>query len=114
MMLNFLEQYSKAIDLDEERFNYFFPQGCQRSDFLLFDETCICEFKDLCEFDVKNRIEHVARKKFTTERNLKRDIYNTIEKTLSKANKQIKDTKKQQFPFVKQPTPIINFGKILL
>lgn len=93
-MLNFLKQYPQAIDLDEEHFDLYFPQGRQRSDFLLFDETTICEFKDLCKFDVKKRVEHVARKEFTTENNLKRDLYNTIEKNLSKANKQIKETKK--------------------
>jgi len=62
MMLKFLEQYSKAVDLDEEHFNHFFPQGCKRSDFLLFDGICICEFKDLSNFDIKKRIEYVAKK----------------------------------------------------
>lgn len=93
-MLNFLKQYHKAIDLDEEHFDRYFPQGQQRSDFLLFDETIICEFKNLCQFDVRKRVEHVAKQEFTTENNLKRDFYNTIEKNLSKGNKQIKDTKK--------------------
>lgn len=94
MMLSFLEQYLKAVDLDEECFNYSFPQGFQRSDFLLFDEICICEFKSLCNFDIRKKIENVTRKEYTTENNLKRNIYNTIEKKLSKANKQIRETKK--------------------
>lgn len=93
-MLDFLKQYSTAIDLDEERFNNLFPLGCKRSDFLLFDEKIICEVKDLSEFDVKQRIERVVKKEYATESNLKRGIYNTIEKNLSNANAQIKETKK--------------------
>ena len=94
MMQGFLKHYSKAIDLDNEDFKHLFPEGCQRADFLLFDEAVICEFKDLREFDIQSRVEHVARKKFTSEGNLKRDINNTINNALSKANKQIRETKK--------------------
>lgn len=93
MMLDFLNQYSKAISLDSERFKKAFPEGVQKSDFLLFEETTICEFKELLNFDIKKRVEHVAQKTIRSEQDLKRDLYNTIENTLKKANNQIKETK---------------------
>ena len=93
MMLDFLNHYSKAVSLDSERFKKTFPDGSQKSDFLLFEETTICEFKDLLNFDVQKRVERVARKGARSEQDLKRDLYNTIENALSKANKQIKETK---------------------
>ena len=93
MMLDFLNYYSKAISLDGERFKNTFPDGSQKSDFLLFEETTICEFKDLLNFDVQKRVERVAKKDTRSEQDLKRDLYNTIENALSKANKQIKETK---------------------
>ncbi|MDF1588255.1 MAG: hypothetical protein P1P93_03750 [Gammaproteobacteria bacterium] len=93
MMLDFLNHYSKAISLDGERFENTFPDGSQKSDFLLFEETTICEFKDLLNFDVQKRVERVAKKGTRSEQDLKRDLYNTIENALSTANKQIKETK---------------------
>jgi hypothetical protein len=93
MLLDFLNGYSKAVSLDGERFKNTFPDGSQKSDFLLFEETTVCEFKDLVNFDVQNRVENVAKKRDRSEQDLKRDLYNTIENALSKANKQIKETK---------------------
>jgi hypothetical protein len=93
MMLDFLNHYSKAICLDSERFKNAFPDGNKKSDFLLFEESTICEFKDLLNFDVQKRVEYVAKKGTRSEQDLKRDLYNTIENALSKANKQIKETK---------------------
>lgn len=99
MMLDFLNGYSKAVSLDGERFKNAFPDGSQKSDFLLFEETTVCEFKDLVNFDVQKRVENVAKKGVRSEQDLKRDLYNTIENALSKANKQIKETKeKLQLP----------------
>jgi hypothetical protein len=92
MMLGFLNSYSKAVSLDNERFNSIFLAGMRKSDFLLFEESTICEFKEIVNFDAPKRIEHIAKKGITSERNFKRDFYNTIENALSSANQQIAET----------------------
>lgn len=93
MMLDFLNSYSNAVCLDDEKFIPFFASGVKKSDFLLFDETTICESKEIKNFDAPKRVEHVARKGATSELNFKRDFYNTINNALSLANRQIKETK---------------------
>lgn len=92
-MLDFLTQYAKAVSLDGARFKDLFPNGKDKSDFLLFEESTVCEFKEVQSIDVGKRVEHVARKIVGAEGKLKRDLYNTISMALSKANQQIKDTR---------------------
>lgn len=92
MMLDFLNQYAKAVCLDSVRFKSLFPDRVGKSDFLLFEESTVCEFKEVKNFDIAKRVEHVAEKN-AGSKNLKRDLYNTISNTLSKANQQIKGTR---------------------
>ena len=92
-MFDFLNQYEKAVRLDSDRFNRLFPDRADKSDFLLFEESTVCEFKELKNFDIVERVEHVAKKNAGSTRNLKRDLYNTISLKLSKANQQIKRTR---------------------
>ena len=93
MMREFLEAYNQAINLDDESYNKYFPQGRGRSDFLLFNSQVICEFKEIQNIQVPKMVEKLSRKENISEQNLKRDLYNSIENALSKANKQIQDTK---------------------
>lgn len=93
MMFDFLNQYAKAVCLDSVRFKSLFPDGVRKSDFLLFEESTVCEFKEVKNFDVVKRVEHVAKKNAGSEGNLKRDLYNTISDALSSANQQIKETR---------------------
>lgn len=93
MMREFLEKYNQAINLDDKSYNDYFPPGKGRSDFLLFDGQVICEFKEVQNIQIPNKIEKLSKKENISEQNLKRDLYNSIENALSKANKQIQDTK---------------------
>ena len=93
MMRKFLETYNQAINLDDESYNKYFPQGRRRSDFLLFDSQVVCEFKEIQNIQIPNKVEKISKKENISEQNLKRDLYNSIENALSKANKQIQDTK---------------------
>lgn len=93
-MREFLETYVQAINLDDTQYNSYFPDGVKRADFLLFNKQIICEFKSIEKISVQSKVEKLSRKINFSERNLKRDLYDSIEKTISSANKQIKDTKK--------------------
>ena len=93
MMLDFLNQYARAACLDSVRFNSLFPDGVKKADFLLFEESTVCEFKEVKNLDVVKRVEHVAKKNADSKGNLKRDLYNTISNALSLANQQIKETR---------------------
>lgn len=92
-MLDFLNQYAKAISLDGVKFKNLFPQGVRKSDFLLFEDSTICEYKEVKSFNVGKRIEHLVRKNSGLARNLKRDLYKTINKVLNLSNQQIKDSR---------------------
>lgn len=92
-MLDFLNQYARAISLDGDKFKNLFPQGVRKSDFLLFDDSTICEYKEVKGFNVVKRIEHLVRKNSGSALNLKRDLYKTINKVLSSSNQQIKDSR---------------------
>jgi hypothetical protein len=93
MMLEFLNHYPRAINLDNARFDHLFLPKAKRSDFLLFDESTVCEYKEIINFGVSDRIEHISKKAKKNDRNFKRDFYNTINLALSAANKQIQETK---------------------
>jgi len=92
-MREFLETYIQAINLDDKQYNFYFPDGVGRSDFLLFDKQVVCEVKEIQTIRVQSKIEKLARRKDLSEQDFKRDLYNSIEKAFSKANKQIQDTK---------------------
>lgn len=93
MLQEFLRQYPNAVDLDDSRFDTHFPKGVQRSDFLLFDRLTICEFKEIRNIDIRKRVEYLVGKHEGKCQGFKRDLYNSINLTLSKSNKQICDTK---------------------
>lgn len=93
MLLDFLRQYPNAVDLDDSRFDTHFPEGIQRSDFLLFDQLTICEFKEIRNIDIGRRAEYLFGKHENKRQGLKRDLYNSMSLALSKSNKQICDTK---------------------
>lgn len=93
MMREFLETYNQAINLDDKSYDKYFPQGRGRSDFLLFDSQVVCEFKEVQNIQISNKIEKLSKKENLSKQGLKRDLYNSIENALSKANKQIQDTK---------------------
>lgn len=93
MLQEFLRQYPNAVDLDDSRFDTHFPEGIQRSDFLLFDRLTICEFKEIRNIDIRKRVEYLLGKHEGKRQGFKRDLYNSISLTLSKSNKQIRDTK---------------------
>ena len=93
MMLDFLNSYHRSISLDSDRYKDTFNEGVKKADFLLFENSIICEFKDLLTIDVKNRIEKIGKKEIKSQQDFKRDLYGSIEKSLSHANKQIKRTR---------------------
>ncbi|MGQ4646974.1 hypothetical protein [Lyngbya aestuarii] len=93
MMREFLETYIQAINLDDKQYDCYFPNGVGRADFLLFEKQVVCEFKETQKINVSSKIEKISRRKDLSEQDLKRDLYNSIEKALSKANQQIQDTK---------------------
>lgn len=93
-MEDFLKTYIQASNLDDQQYDSYFPEGVNRSDFLLFDKQVICEVKETQNIQVKSQIEKLSQRIYLSEQDLKRSLYNSIEKALSKANKQIKATKK--------------------
>ncbi len=93
MMRKFLEIYNQATNLDDKSYDRCFSQGRGRSDFLLFDDQVVCEFKEVQNIQIPNKVEKLHKKINISEQNLKRDLYNSINNALSKANKQIQDTK---------------------
>lgn len=93
MIREFLEQYEDANDLDSKRYDCYFTQGVDRADFLLCENKVICEVKEVQNIKIQHQIEKLARKGSISEQNFKRDFYNSINKALSKANKQIEESK---------------------
>lgn len=93
-MQDFLKTYVQASNLDDKQYDFYFPEGVKRSDFLLFNKQLICEVKEVQNIKVKNKIEKLAQRIDLPEEDFKRNLYNSIEEALSKANKQILATKK--------------------
>jgi hypothetical protein len=93
-MQDFLRTYKNAINLDDHSYDDYFPKGCSRSDFLLFDSQIICEFKEIRNIQISSQIEKISQKLNISEQDSKRNLYNSIERSLSKANKQIYATQK--------------------
>lgn len=94
-MRQFLEEvYEQAINLDNEKYRVYFPDGIDKSDFLLFGDQVVCEFKEIKEIKIRHQVEKLAQRNESSEKNFKRDFYNSINKALSKANLQIESTKK--------------------
>ena len=92
-MRDFLESYDRAVNLDDQFYNEYFPESVSRSDFLLFERQVICEFKEIQNIQVASQVRKLSQKFDISEQNVKRSLYNSIEKALSKANKQINATK---------------------
>lgn len=93
MMREFLETYGQAINLDGKQYDYYFPEGVKRADFLLFDEQVVCEIKEIKNIEIPSKVEKLASKRNLSELDLKRDLYASINRILSKANKQLGWTK---------------------
>jgi hypothetical protein len=93
MMREFLEVYRQAINLDEKQYDCYLSKGVDRADFLLFDKQVICEVKEIQSIKIPSKVEKLSRKENLSEQNLKRDLYNSINNALSKANGQIEATK---------------------
>src|SRR5919202_166321 len=93
MMQEFLKTYKQAISLDDICYDCHFPTGVGRSDFILFKNQVVCEVKEIQNIKIPHQVEKLSRKENLSEQNLKRDLYNSINKALSKANGQIKETK---------------------
>lgn len=93
MMRKFLERYGRSVDLDRKQYNSYFSQGVARADFLLFDGQVICEVKEIQNVKVQHQVEKLASKSRLSEQNFKRDFYNSINQALTKANKQIEQSK---------------------
>jgi hypothetical protein len=93
MMREFLEAYRQAINLDEKQYDCYFYQGVDRADFLLFDKQVICEVKEIQSIKIQSKVEKLSRQDNLSEQKLKRDLYNSINNALSKANGQIEATK---------------------
>jgi hypothetical protein len=92
-MREFLETYSQSINLDCKSYDKYFPERKGRADFIFFNSQVICEYKEIQNIQIPNKVEKLSKKEGLSKQNLKRDLYNSIEIALSKANKQIKDTK---------------------
>jgi hypothetical protein len=93
MIQQFLETYGQAINLDKKRYDCYFSQGVKRSDFLLFNKQVVCEVKEIRNIEIQSKVEKLSRKENLSEQELKRDLLNSINIALSKANKQIEATK---------------------
>ncbi|MEM1254477.1 MAG: hypothetical protein AAGI69_18755 [Cyanobacteria bacterium P01_H01_bin.21] len=99
MFLEFLKNYEKATDLDDKKYNPYFPKKVHRADALLFEKKIVCEHKEFKskEFkgiDIESKLESLHQNNQLTERAVKKKLYKRLEKDLSKANKQIRDTKR--------------------
>jgi len=95
MMRQFLEEvYEQASNLEDKEYNIHFPEGVKRSDFLLFGNQVVCEFKEIENIKVWHQVEKLAVKGESSKKNFKRDFYNSINEALKKANKQIEASKK--------------------
>jgi hypothetical protein len=93
MMRLFLAQYGSASDLDDKKYDGYFPSENDRADLLMFDDQVICEIKEFRNIKVKHQAEKLYRKGEMSAQDFKRDFYNTINNALSKANKQIEESK---------------------
>lgn len=94
-MRQFLEEvYEQASNLEGKEYDIHFPEGVKRSDFLLFGDQVVCEFKEIEKIKVRHQVEKLALKGESSEKNFKRDFYNSINEALKKANKQIEASKK--------------------
>jgi hypothetical protein len=89
----FLQQYSRAEDLDHRNFDPYFPPKVRRSDFLLYCREVVCEVKEVRDLDVAARVERVQTKRPLTQLAFKRAMYSTINNALREAGQQIKHTK---------------------
>ncbi|MDB9449980.1 hypothetical protein [Dolichospermum circinale] len=95
MMQQFLKNvYTQAINLDSKEYDIYFPKDVKRADFLLFGNRVICEFKDIEGIKIQDQVEKLFHKGESSEKNFKRDFYNSINKALNYANKQIEESKK--------------------
>ncbi|MBD1846673.1 hypothetical protein H6F89_25275 [Cyanobacteria bacterium FACHB-63] len=93
MMREFLQQYENARDLDSKQYDCHFDQGVDRADFLLFENQIVCEIKEIQNIKVQYQVEKLARRGNISDQNFKRDFYNSINKALSKANRQIEQSR---------------------
>lgn len=95
MMRQFLENvYKQASNLGGKEYDIHFPKGVKRSDFLLFGDQVICEFKEVENVKVRHQVEKLILKGESSEKNFKRDFYNSINEALKKANIRIEASKK--------------------
>ncbi|MEP0918583.1 hypothetical protein NC981_17270 [Leptolyngbya sp. DQ-M1] len=85
--------YDQAVNLEGKQYDSCFPQGIERSDFLLFNSQVICEVKQIQNIKIQHQVEKLACKGNISQQNFKRDFYNSINKSLSKANGQIEKSK---------------------
>ncbi len=96
-ILNFLKSYNQAIDLDEERFNTYFPRGKRRGDFLLFNKQVVCEVKTIQDIEVKGKVEKAFKngeqQGESNRFSLKRPSFKRVGRILNDANEQARDTK---------------------
>lgn len=93
MISDFLKRYTHAITLDDKKYDQYFRDGVNRSDFILFAGKIVCETKEITSLNVPHKIESLAFRTSLSEQDFKRELYNTINNALRKANKQIIDTK---------------------
>jgi hypothetical protein len=59
--------YNQDINLDDRSYNNYFPQGTERSDFLLFDGQVVCDFKQVQNIQIPNKIEKLSKKEHISE-----------------------------------------------
>ncbi len=93
MIRTFLQNYTRAEDLDHRDFDPYFPPNVRRSDFLLYSREVVCELKEFQDLDVPARVERLQTKRPSTQAAFKRAMYSTISNALREAGQQIKDTK---------------------
>jgi hypothetical protein len=63
MMLEFLKTYNEAENLDDHRFDQYFPDGVNRADFMLFQRRVICEVKDFEAINIPAAVERVWKRR---------------------------------------------------
>jgi hypothetical protein len=93
-MLEFLKSYKQAIDVDDKKYDCYFPKGVHRSDVLLLDKQIVCEHKEFQKIKIQSKVEELFQKGSISEKDVKSNLYKRIDEYLSKANKQIRDTKR--------------------
>ena len=70
------------------------PQAHGEPDFILFGDKIICEVKEFVNINIPQKVERLVRKINLPMLSFKRDLYNSINQALSKADKQIRGTSK--------------------